>query len=148
MDRLIKETGVTPSVNQVECHPYLPQNELLEFQKKHNIILTSYSPLGTPGRQLDEDVKKVVLMDDPIVNEIAKKYNRTVAQILIKFHIDRGQSTVPKSSSFKRLKENIDIFDFNLTNEDIKRLESLNIKHRYIDLKEHRNDPYYPFNEN
>lgn len=135
VDRLIKETGVVPAVNQVESHPYLPQKELIEHHKKHNIVITAYSPLGSSDRPWANNSTDPVLMDDPTVAEIAKKHNRTVADVLIAFHLQRGLSVIPKSVTNSRILSNIKVLDVKLTPEDIQTLENLKTNYRYCALK-------------
>ena len=130
LERLIKETGVTPVVNQVESHPYLPQKELLQYANKVGIYLTAYSPLGTPDRPWASDAEPT-LLNDPVVNEIAKKRNRSPGQILIKFHLARGVSVIPKSVTPARITQNIQVHDFELTPEDLNALENLKTSYRY-----------------
>lgn len=145
VERLIKETGVTPAVNQVECHPYLPQNELLAHHKQHNIAITAYSPLGTPDRPGADDSKEPILMNDSVLHEVAKKYNRPVADILIRFHLQRGTAVIPKSVTPARIKTNISVLDFELAPEDLKALESLKTTFRYCSLSDTADHPHYPF---
>jgi len=144
LERLINETGVVPAVNQVELHPYLPQKELLEYCNQKNIYLTAYSPLGTPDRPWASD-SEPVLMNEPAVAEIAKKHNKTVAQILIKFHLARGVSVIPKSVTPSRIQSNIEVFDFELTPEELKTLENLPTNHRYCNLRDQHKHPHFPF---
>jgi len=144
LERLIKETGVVPAVNQVELHPFLPQTELLKYCKDKGIYLTAYSPLGTPDRPGASDAEPV-LMNDPVVAEIAKKHNRSVAHVLIKFHLARGTSVIPKSVTPARIKSNIEVFDFELSPEDVHTLENLKTTYRYCNLKEQSWHPHYPF---
>jgi len=144
LERLIQETGVVPAVNQVECHPYLPQKELIEYGKQKGIVITAYSPLGTPDRPW-ADSKEPVLMNEPVLAEIAKKHTKTVAQVLIKFHLERGISVIPKSVTPARIKQNIDVLDFKLDTADINALENLKTTHRYCHLKDVSDHPHYPF---
>lgn len=135
-----------PTVNQVECHPYLIQDKLLDYSEKNNIVLMAYCPLGSPKMCAEPD--QPTLLEDPVVNELAKKYNKSPAQILNRFHIDRNICTIPKSVTPSRIKENIDVFDFELSQADLKKLLALdrnlryclNIGGEYID-----DHPLYPF---
>jgi len=145
LERLIQETGVVPAVNQVECHPYLPQKELIEYGKQKGIVITAYSPLGTPDRPWAEGSNEPVLMKEPVLAEIAKKYNKSVPQVLIKFHVQRGVSVIPKSVTPARIKQNIDVMDFELSSEDLNALENLETKNRYCKLAEDSSHPHYPF---
>ncbi|KAK6011412.1 oxidoreductase, aldo/keto reductase family protein, partial [Ostertagia ostertagi] len=115
---------------QVELHLYWPQHELHEICKKHNISLTSYATLGSPGRanfMADKFGWKEAPQDleDANVKQLAKKYNKTPAQILLRYAVDRGIAIIPKSVKPKRVVENFSIFDFSLTNDEIKLLDRI-----------------------
>ncbi|XKL68858.1 hypothetical protein PGB90_006627 [Kerria lacca] len=138
---------IKPVTNQVlvECHPYLNQNKLKEFCEKKGIILTAYSPLGSPDRPWATK-DDPVLLEDPKVKELAEKYKKSPAQILIKFQIQRGIIVIPKSVTASRIKSNVDVFDFTLSEEDLKILGSFNKVERYCHLKWDKNHKDYPFN--
>ncbi|MEA9356112.1 aldo/keto reductase [Bacteriovorax sp. PP10] len=108
LERLIGETGVIPVLNQVELHPYFQQKELRDFHAKHNIATEAWSPLAR-GK----------LFEDKVIVELAKKYNKTPSQIVLRWHFENGIIAIPKSSHTKRILENIDIFDFNLEASDL-----------------------------
>ena len=86
-----------------------------------------------------------VLMNDSVIQEIAKKYNKTVAQVLIKFHVQRGVSVIPKSVTPARILQNIQVLDFELSPEDLKTLENMKITNRYCAMADTKDHPYYPF---
>ena len=90
LKKLLEEAEIPPAVNQVELHPYLQQHELVNFCKDNNIHVTAYSPLGSPNPRPSLNDTDPVLMLDPVVLEIAKKHNKSPAQILIRFHIENG----------------------------------------------------------
>lgn len=115
LERIIKETGIVPVLNQIELHPAWQQNELRVFHSKHNIATEAWSPLGR-GKDLT----------NPILIEIAKKHNRTVAQIILRWHIEIGNIVIPKSQSEERMTENFNIFDFQLTAADHNQIIGLN----------------------
>jgi 2,5-diketo-D-gluconate reductase B len=102
------------TVDQVEFHPYLYQKGLLEFCNKNGIVITAYSPLGRGGILRDEKIRK-----------IADKYNKTSAQVCLRWCLQNGVVVIPKSGSEGHLKENLDIFDWNISKEDMKRIDSL-----------------------
>jgi Aldo/keto reductase family. len=115
LERILNECEIPPVINQVECHPYLQQNELLEYCRKHQIVLEAYSPLMN-GR----DVLK-----DPVIKELAEKYGKTPAQIILRWHIERGTVVIPKSVTPSRIEENIQVFDFQLEKEDLAKIAAL-----------------------
>jgi diketogulonate reductase-like aldo/keto reductase len=115
LQEIFQNFDVVPSVNQVEFHPFLYQNELLEFCKNNNIQLEAYSPL-TRGQRLNY----------PAVVLLAKKYDKSPAQILIRWSLQHGLVVIPKSKQENRIRENSQVFDFQLEEEDMKLLDSLN----------------------
>jgi 2,5-diketo-D-gluconate reductase A len=114
LERIIGETGVTPVVNQVELHPRFQQRGIRDFHAKHDIRIESWSPLGS-GR----------LLDDPTLGAIAKKHGKTVAQAIIRWHLQQGLIVIPKSVNKDRIAANFDVFDFELDADDLKAIEGL-----------------------
>ncbi|KAN0055892.1 hypothetical protein ACTA71_011779 [Dictyostelium dimigraforme] len=114
---LLTYAKIKPAVNQVEVHPYLTQLKLQEFCKRHDILLTAYSPLG--GGKCD-------FLNNAILNSIASKHNKPIANVIFKWLNQRGIVTIPKSGNPSRIIENFNIFDFYLSNEDIEKINSLN----------------------
>lgn len=119
LKELLINLPTIPAVNQVEFHPYLYQKELLEFCREHKIQLEAYSPL-TKGRKLT----------DPGLVRIAEKYSKTSAQILIRWVLQKGVAVIPKSSRKERIEENARVFDFEISPEDMKTLDSFNEDYR------------------
>jgi 2,5-diketo-D-gluconate reductase A len=114
IERIIAETGVTPVVNQVELHPWLPQAELREFDESHGIRTEAWSPLAR-GR----------ILATPVLDDLAAKHGRTPAQIVLRWHIELGNIVIPKASSPERLRENLDVFDYALDPVDLALIASL-----------------------
>lgn len=114
LERLIKETGVAPAVNQVELHPQFQQKELRIFHEKNNILTEAWAPLG-----------RGLFFDDPLLQSIAEEHSKTVAQIVLRWHMELGTIAIPKSQSAARMAENFDIFDFKLTASDHDKIASL-----------------------
>ncbi|XP_046402375.1 1,5-anhydro-D-fructose reductase-like [Ischnura elegans] len=116
---------IKPSMLQVELHLYFQQKELVEFCNSKNIKVCAYSPLGSPSssKVLGKEVPDI--LNNETVTDIAKKYGKTTAQILLRHIIQQGIAAIPKSSNPKRIKENMEIFDFELSSEDINKLNAL-----------------------
>src|SRR5699024_5812486 len=105
LERLLKECDITPAVNQYECHPYLSQKKLKAFCKKHDIFIESWSPLYRGGEILEETV----------IQELADKYGKTTSQVVLRLHLQTDFIIIPKFVNPSKIKENIDVFDFQLT---------------------------------
>ncbi|VVC28280.1 NADP-dependent oxidoreductase domain,Aldo/keto reductase, conserved site,Aldo/keto reductase [Cinara cedri] len=137
---------VKPVNNQVECHPYLNQKKLKEFCDENDIILTAYSPLGSPDNpwKKPEDPS---LLEDPKIIEIADKYSKSPAQILIKYQIQRGVMVIPKSVTKERIESNFDVWDFELEQEDLDQIDTLDCNGRFVHMKGNINFKDYPFSD-
>lgn len=154
MKRLFDSCEIKPAVNQIECHPYLNENDLIKFCQTNKVQVTAYSPLGsTPvanvGHSTNIGPCSPRLLEDPIISELAKKHNKSNAQILIRFHIEKKLVVIPKSTNEERIKSNLNVFDFKLDEDDLDRLEKLNRPFRFcsFDLKGIINHKEYPFLE-
>jgi len=120
LEDLLKDAKVVPTVNQMEYHPWLQQPELHSFCKDNNIQLEAWSPL-TRGRKFD----------DPVLVKLSEKYGKSPAQILIRWDIQKGVVTIPKSVTRTRIKENIDVFDFVITKADMEVLNGCDEELRF-----------------
>jgi diketogulonate reductase-like aldo/keto reductase len=119
LEDLMKDAEIKPMVNQVEYHPRLTQKQLHSFCQEHGIQLEAWSPL-MQGQ----------LLDNEVLQEIANKYNKSVAQVILRWDLQNGVVTIPKSTKEHRIVENASVFDFELTEEDMKRIDDLNQNHR------------------
>jgi D-xylose reductase len=131
---LLSYAAIRPAVLQVELHPYLTQDKLLRFCRENGIVVTGFSPLGAPsyiplGMAVDEES----VLADPAVNAIAGRHARTPAQVVLRWGVQRGTAVVPKTSRADRLAENLAIFDFELTSEEMEAVSSLNRDRRFND---------------
>uniref|UniRef100_UPI0037E8EE5B aldose reductase-related protein 2 isoform X2 n=1 Tax=Semicossyphus pulcher TaxID=241346 RepID=UPI0037E8EE5B len=148
LERLLALCRVPPAVNQIELHPYLVQEEMIEFCKSRNIALTAYSPFGSPARPpglLNGDTDPHKILEDPVIADIAKKHKRSPAQVLLRYHLQQGISVIPKSDKSHHILENTKIFDFSLSEEDMRALKGLDRGWRTCLLEELKSHPYYPF---
>jgi len=120
LEDLLSKCNVKPAANQVECHPFLPQNQLFEFCSKQDIQLVGYSPLGSGARpeRMRGDADPV-LFENETVKEIAAKHDKSVGQILISWGVSRGNCVIPKSTNRGRLTENLESAQFELPEEDL-----------------------------
>jgi 2,5-diketo-D-gluconate reductase A len=114
LERVIGETGVTPSVNQIELHPRFQQRALRAFHDERGVRTESWSPLGRGG-----------LLSEPALVEVAARHRKTPAQVVIRWHLDSGLIVIPKTIRLERLKENIGALGFKLDGDDMKRIEAL-----------------------
>lgn len=135
---LLTYAATQPAMNQVELHPYNTQENLVAYCKEKKIAVTAYSPLGRPGNEMGHSI-----IDEPGIKKIAEKYKKTSAQIILHWGIQRGTIVIPKSVTSERLKENMDIFDFDLTEEEMAVINSLNKNHRVVDSKKWWGIPYF-----
>lgn len=131
---LISQASVTPVVNQVECHPFLAQTELLHYCQDHGIALTAYSPLGSGDRAAGfKKVDEPVPLQDPMVLAVADKHNVTAGQVLIAWALERSTSVIPKSSNPERLRQNFEAAELQLEEEDMALIDGLDRGYRLID---------------
>ncbi|XP_069619213.1 estradiol 17 beta-dehydrogenase 5-like [Ranitomeya imitator] len=136
-----------PVCNQVECHIYNNQAKLLEFCKSHNIVLVAYGVLGSTREPNWTEETAPMLLEDPVLNAIAKKHGRTPAQVAMRHMLQRGIVVLAKSFKPERIKQNLEVFKFELSEEEIKSLNGLNRNLRYIDATRWKDHPKYPFHE-
>jgi len=112
--RLLAETDIPPSVNQIEVHPYLIQSEVREFDDEHQIVTEAWSPIAQGD-----------VLDDPVITSVARTVGRTPAQVVLRWHIQRGDVVFPKSVNRERMRENFALFDFELSAQDMETISSL-----------------------
>jgi diketogulonate reductase-like aldo/keto reductase len=121
LERLMNKATIIPAVNQIELHPHLSQIELRDFCKLHGIAVESYSPLGGTGGDL---------LEEPVLRQIGDTYGKTPAQVVIRWHIQNGLIVIPKSVTPERIRQNIDVFDFELSPDDMLTINGLNMNSR------------------
>lgn len=125
IDSLLKEFDVVPQVIQVECHPFYPQTDLRKTTDKYDIKIMSWYPLGGKGMTAE-------LLDSDIIKNMANKYHKSPAQIVLKWHNEMGFIVIPGSKNVDHIKDNINIFDFELTKDDMNEISKLDSgKRRY-----------------
>jgi diketogulonate reductase-like aldo/keto reductase len=120
LERILKECEVVPVVNQIECHPYLAQNEIKEFCAKHNIFVEAWSPLEQGGE----------VLQDEVIQAIAKTHSKTPAQVVLRWHLQNNTIAIPKSVTPSRIEENFKVFDFELTTDEMRAINELNRNRR------------------
>ncbi|XP_066580401.1 aldo-keto reductase family 1 member D1 isoform X2 [Amia ocellicauda] len=149
MELILKKPGLKhkPVSNQVECHPYFTQPKLLEYCRQNDIVIVGYSPLGTSRDASWVNLTCPPLLEDALLVSIGKKYNKTTAQVSLRFNVQRGVVVIPKSFSAQRIKDKLQIFDFSLTDEEMKAIEELNKNIRFVELLMWSDHPEYPFHD-
>ena len=119
LEEVFAVANMKPMVNQFECHPSLSQDSLRAFCAQHNIAVTAWAPLGTG-----------IVFTHPVVKQLAEKYGKTVAQIVLRWHLEIGNIAIPKSVTPERIKENLDVFNFSLETDEVAAITALNTFHR------------------
>lgn len=125
LEKLLSFCEIKPVMNQIELHPYLPQNEIRNLCKEHCIKITSYSSFGSSFES------EVSLMDDPVLKEVAEKNNCSVRQVILGYLIKSGIVVIPRSKSYEHLKMNWEVVE--IDDSDVKKIESIKTKFRFID---------------
>ncbi|XP_026333799.1 aldo-keto reductase AKR2E4-like [Hyposmocoma kahamanoa] len=125
IDRLLANSNIPPAVNEIEVHPSLTQTDLVAHNQDRKIVVMAYSPFGfLVSRNRPSAVS--LRADDPALVKIAQKYGKTTGQVVLRYLIDRGMIPIPKSTDQNRQRENIDVFDFKLTRDEIETINSFN----------------------
>lgn len=119
LEKLAENSNIKPVINQVECHPYLIQNEIKKYSDKNDIAFEAWSPLG-----------RGAVLKDPIIKIIAEQHGKSIAQVIIRWHLQKGNVVIPKSSTPSRIEENANVYDFSLTEEEMKIIDALNKNER------------------
>ena len=122
LTRLLAETSVVPAVNQIEVHPYFQQTALRRLHAEHGILTQAWSPIGGITSYRGGEKRT---FDDPTLLEIARRHGRSAAQVMLRWHLQEGRSAIPKSTKPTRIAENFDVFDFELSREEIAAIDAL-----------------------
>lgn len=130
-DDIISLAKHRPVLNQVESHPYLSQTHLLSYCQSMSVCVTAYSPLGSGDRPW-ASADDPSLLQDPRLGAIAQRYQKTPAQIILRWHVQRGVACIPKSVTPSRIQQNLQVFDFSLSSDDMKLISSFNRNERFI----------------
>ncbi|PWU47364.1 oxidoreductase [Micromonospora globispora] len=125
---LLDRATVVPAVNQIEVHPYFTQREVQAFGVAHGILTQAWSPIG--GITFYRDGEHRSTLQDPVIGEIAKAHGKTPAQVMLRWHLQQGRSAIPKSTNPQRIAENFDVFDFELTGEQLVAIDGLDTGRR------------------
>ena len=125
---LLERTAVVPAVNQIEVHPYFQQRQVQAFGAEHDILTQAWSPIG--GITFYRDGQHSSTLQDPVIGDIAKAHGKTTAQVMLRWHLQRGRSVIPKSTKPQRIAENIDVFDFELSTEELAAIDALDTGQR------------------
>ena len=120
---LLDRATIVPAVNQIECHPYFAQRGVQDFGSRHGIVTQAWSPIG--GITFYRDSNHTSTLDDPVIGTIAASHAKTPAQVMLRWGLQHGRSVIPKSTKPTRISENIDVFDFELSGDDMTAIDNL-----------------------
>ncbi|XP_064602989.1 aldo-keto reductase family 1 member A1-like isoform X2 [Liolophura sinensis] len=143
--RVLKNCKVKPMNQQIESNPYFNNNQLIQFCQSHGITVTAFSPLGKPGRTWQNNPDDPYVATDKVLISIGEKYGKTPQQIALKFQVQRGVAIIPKSNTPSRIRGNRELFDFTLTEEEMKQIEGLDRNFRILWINFFRPSREYPF---
>ncbi|KAF4694381.1 hypothetical protein FOZ60_008251 [Perkinsus olseni] len=125
IDEILAMCRIKPVVDQIEVHPYFPQWRMLDYCKKHDIHVVAYAPLGSPGNMPHDGSAKHNILEQPDVVAIAKAHNKSPAQVVERWNIQRGVIVIPKSTKPARVIENFQVFDFELSDAEMERIKDI-----------------------
>jgi diketogulonate reductase-like aldo/keto reductase len=125
---LLEKATVVPAVNQIELHPYFQQKPVQELGAQHGILTQAWSPIG--GITFYRDGKHGSTLQDPVIGSIAEAHDKTPAQVMLRWHLQQGRSAIPKSTKPQRIAENFDVFDVDLTHDELAAIDALDTGQR------------------
>jgi diketogulonate reductase-like aldo/keto reductase len=125
---LLDRATVVPAVNQIECHPYFQQRDVQDFGAEHGIVTQAWSPIG--GVTFYRDGSHGSTLDDPVIADIAEAHGKSPAQVMLRWGLQHGRSVIPKSTKPSRIAENIDVFDFDLSADEMAAIDALDTDRR------------------
>ena len=128
LTRLLDRATVVPAVNQIEVHPYFAQREVQALSAEHGILTQAWSPIG--GITFYRDGEHTSTLKDPVIVDIAEAHGKTPAQVMLRWGLQQGRSVIPKSTKPQRIAENIDVFDFELSDDEMTRIDGLDTGRR------------------
>ncbi|GAA2104252.1 hypothetical protein GCM10009841_22050 [Microlunatus panaciterrae] len=128
LSSLLDLATVVPAVNQIEVHPYFQQRDVQALNAEHGIVTQAWSPIG--GITFYRDGQHSSTLQDPVIGDIAAGHNKTPAQVMLRWHLQQGRSVIPKSTKPQRMAENLDVFDFDLTDTELGAIDALDTGQR------------------
>ncbi|GAA1388476.1 aldo/keto reductase [Luteococcus peritonei] len=128
LDRLLEATEVVPAVNQIECHPYFRQSELLAKDTELGILNQCWSPIG--GITFYREGEHTSTLQDPVITSIAEAHQKSTAQVMLRWHLQQGRQVIPKSVKRERIAQNLDVFDFELSSDELAAIDGLDTGRR------------------
>jgi diketogulonate reductase-like aldo/keto reductase len=123
LGELLDQTTIVPSVNQIEIHPYFQQRDVQALNAEHGVVTQAWSPIG--GITFYRDGNHGSTLEDPVIGQIAANHEKSPAQVMLRWHLQQGRSVIPKSTKPARIAENFDVFDFELSNDELAAIDDL-----------------------
>ncbi|XP_041972032.1 aldo-keto reductase AKR2E4-like isoform X2 [Aricia agestis] len=145
LQRLLQHASIKPTVNQFEISPTMTQYELVDFCKSQSVVSVAYTPLGLISEARPEFEKYASIKNDPKIKAIAEKHGKSLAQIGLRYLVQRGIPVVPKSFTRSRIQDNINLFDFQLTEDEMTVVDNFNLNLRCVPATQFEKYTYFPF---
>ncbi|XP_047511585.1 aldo-keto reductase AKR2E4-like [Pieris napi] len=146
INRILANCDVVPAVNEIEVNPSFPNLPLVSYCQQHGIKVIAFSPMGYIVLRQPGGNSKKPYPDDPYLTKLAQKYKKNVYQIVLRYSVDRGFIPIPRSDNPDHMKENLDIFDFKLTQKEVQKINEFDINSRVFDFGQFNNHLHFSFN--
>lgn len=146
LDRILENARIKPVTNQIESHPHCLNTRLIEYCKSKDVSITTYSPLGAPNHPQFTPESRLAI-NEPHIRQVAIRHQRTPAQVMLRYQLQRGHIVITRSNRFDRITSNYNVFDFHLSDDDIRLIESVGYELRISNVYGNPNHHEFPWDQ-